>query len=77
MMVRKRPDNLKPKLVITCGDAATKKRVEKTFKRQGWLQKMLKVNHIMFIALVAKTPLSAGLASTDGNTVKLSESYAV
>lgn len=77
MMVGKRPDTLKPTLVITCGDAVTKRRVEKTFKSQGWLQELLKVNHIMFVTLVAKTPLSAGPASNDGSTVRLSESYAV
>ena len=77
MMVGKRPDTLKPTLVITCGDVATKKRVEKTFKSQGWLQELLKANHIMFIALAAKTPLSAGPTSNDGNTVDLSQSYTV
>lgn len=77
MMVGKRPDTLKPTLLITCGDAATKKKVEKTFKSQGWLRELLKVNRIMFIALVAKTPLSAGPASIDSSEMKLSESYAV
>lgn len=77
MMVGKRADTLKPTLVITCGDAVTKRRVEKTFKSQSWLQELLKANDIMFVALVAKTTLSAGPASDDGGTVRLSESYAV
>lgn len=77
MMAGKRPGILKPTLVVTCGDAATKKRVEKAFKCQGWLQGLLKANHIMFVALVAKTPLSAGPVSNDGSTVKLGGSYAV
>ncbi|KAL8715346.1 MAG: hypothetical protein Q9225_006385 [Loekoesia sp. 1 TL-2023] len=76
-MAGRRPDALKPTLIITCGDAATKKRVEKTFKSQGWLQEVLKANSIMFVALVAKTPLSAGPASDNCSTVKLDESYAI
>lgn len=77
MMVGKRPDALKPTLVITCGDAVTKKRVEKTFKSQGWLQELLEAKNIMFVTLVAKTLLSAGPASNDGSTERLSESYAI
>jgi hypothetical protein len=74
MMVGKRPNALKPTLVITCGDAETKKRVEKSFKSQGWLQELLKANGIMFVALVAKTPLSAGPALDHTDVLRLSES---
>ena len=62
MMAGKRIEALKPTLTITCGDSVTRKRVEKTFKSQRWLQELLKTNGITFIALVAKTPLSAGPA---------------
>ncbi|KAL8702651.1 MAG: hypothetical protein Q9201_004176 [Fulgogasparrea decipioides] len=77
MMVGKRADSLKPTIVITCGDAPTKKRVEKTFRGQGWLQQLLKANHIMFVALVAPISLSSGPPSNDVSTVTLNESYAV
>ena len=77
MMVGKRSDALKPTLIITCGDAITKKRVEKTFKSQGWLQELLKTNGIMFIALVAKTPLSAGPATNSTGPLKMEKYYAV
>lgn len=77
MMAGRRPDALKPTFIITCGDAATKKSVKKTFKNQGWLQELLKANYIMLVALVAKTPLSAGPASDNCSTVKLDESYAI
>ncbi|KAL8834533.1 MAG: hypothetical protein Q9170_003715 [Blastenia crenularia] len=77
MMAGRRPDALKPTLIVTCGDARTKKKVEKTLKNQTWLQKLLKVNNIMFLALVAETPLSAGPVSGIRCTTKLSESSAV
>ena len=77
MMAGRRPDTLKPSLVITCGDAATKKKVTKIFKRQGWLQNMLKTNRIMFLALAAETLLSAGQGSSVASMTKLSERYAV
>ena len=60
MMASRKPNVFKPALIITCGDRITKKRVEKTFKSQAWLQELLKANGIMFIALVAKTTLSDG-----------------
>ena len=77
MMLGKRPHSLKPTVVITCGDAATKKRVEKTFKSQGWLQELLKANHIAFVALVAATPLSGGPPLKNSCAVTVNESYAV
>ena len=77
MMVGKGPNTLKPTILITCGDAATKDKVEKTIKSQAWLHELLKANHMGLVALVAKTPLSSGLASSNGSIVKLSESYAV
>jgi hypothetical protein len=77
MMVGKRPNALKPTLVITCGDAETKKRVEKSFKSQGWLQELMKANGIMFVALVAKTSLSAGPALYSPDMDRLSECCSV
>ena len=76
-MAGKRRDKLRPTLFITCGDATTKKEVEKAFKGQAWLQKLLKVNDISFIALVVKTPLSAGPMLDNDATMELSEAYAV
>lgn len=76
-MAGRRPDTLKPSLVITCGDAATKKKVTKIFKRQGWLQDLLKTNRIMFLALAAENLLSAGPGSSIASITKLSERYAV
>lgn len=63
MMVCKQSKSFKPAVIISCGDHTTKKRVEQTFKSQAWLQELLKVNDIMFIALVAPTTLSAGAAA--------------
>ena len=76
-MAGKRRHKLRPTLFITCGDATTKKEVEKAFKGQAWLQKLLKVNDISFIVLVVKTPLSAGPISDEDATMELSEAYAV
>lgn len=77
MMVGKRPNALKPTVFITCGDLTVKKRVEKVFKSQGWLQELLKTNHMGFIALIANTPLSAGPMSHDDGVETLDNSYAV
>jgi hypothetical protein len=60
MMAGKRPDALKPAVVVSCGDVVTKKKVEITFKGQIWLQELLKENGIMFIVVIAKTRLSMG-----------------
>lgn len=73
----KRPENLKPTLIITCGDAATKTKVDKIIEGEIWLQVLLKVHHIEFVALVEATLLSAGSATDEGRIVKLSKSYAV
>lgn len=77
VMMGKRSNALKPTVVITCGDLVTKKRVEKIFKDLGWLQELLKVNHMVFVALVAKTPLSAGPVLDNGRIEILQGSYAV
>ncbi|KAL8691125.1 MAG: hypothetical protein Q9218_003577 [Villophora microphyllina] len=77
MMTGKRQANMKPTIVISCGDAATKKRVEKTFRGQGWLQELLKMHHIMFVALVAETFFSAGPMFSADNAIKICDSYAV
>jgi hypothetical protein len=73
MMVGKKANALKPTIVINCGDAEIKKKVEKAFKSQGWLQDLVKANGIMLVALVAPTPLSAGPALSPTNTASLSE----
>ena len=77
MMIGKWLDVLKPTVVITCGDLVTKRRVEKKFKRQEWLQELQKANHIVFVALIAKTPLSAGPVSENDCIATLNGSYAV
>lgn len=76
-MAGKRQVNLKPTIVISCSDAATKKRAEKAFKSQGWLQDLLKIHHMMFVALVAETFLSAGPVLSGVDHVTLHESCAV
>lgn len=58
-MAGKKPNCLRPCLVLTCGDVATKKKVEKLFKSLTWLQELLRAKGVMFVALVAKTRLSA------------------
>ncbi|KAL8664658.1 MAG: hypothetical protein Q9202_002928 [Teloschistes flavicans] len=77
MMAGKRQVNLKPTIVISCSDAATKRRVEKTFQSQRWLQDLLKTHHIMFVALVAETFLSAGPVLSGVGPVTLHSSYAL
>lgn len=77
MMVGKRPAALKPTVIITCGDRVTKRRVEKEVKRQDWLQELLKTSQINFVALIAKTPLSAGTVSDNDCLETLNGSYAV
>lgn len=73
----KRRENMKPTLIITCGDEKTKRLVDKTIKGETWLQVLLKVHNIEFVPLVEATVLSAGSATNEGRTVKLSKSYAV
>ena len=77
MMAGKRPEALKPTLIVSCGDTATKRCVGKTFKTQGWLQALLKANHITFIALVADTRLSTGPVGDVTDTTRLTDCCAV
>ena len=77
MMVGERPDALRPTVIISCGDIEIKKSVVKIFKQQLWLLELLKANNIAFIALVAKTDLSAGPAFDDKSMLASSDSYAV
>lgn len=77
MMAGKRVDAMKPTLIISCGDALMKKKVEKTFKSQGWLQELLKANGIMLVVHVAKTPMSAGPATNSSGSLQLDKYYAV
>lgn len=60
MMAGKRPDALKPTVVVSCGDTVTKKKVVNIFKGLVWLQEILKENNIMFIVVTAKVRLSMG-----------------
>ncbi|KAF7511176.1 hypothetical protein GJ744_005073 [Endocarpon pusillum] len=64
MMAGRRADHLKPTIVVTCGDMETRKRVQKVFKRQEWLQKLLKVNGMLFVAAVDPTHLSSFTTGT-------------
>jgi hypothetical protein len=59
MMAGRRADHLKPTIVVTCGDMKTRKRVQKVFKRQEWLQKLLKASGMLFVAAVEPTHLSS------------------
>jgi hypothetical protein len=58
-MAGRRADHLKPTIVVTCGDMKTRKRVQKVFKRQEWLQKLLKASGMLFVAAVEPTHLSS------------------
>lgn len=62
MMAGKRPDDLSPSIVITCGDLRTKKKVEKLCKNLKWLRVLAKSYNIKFAALVAEIILTAGPA---------------
>ena len=77
MMASKKPGVFRPALIITCGDRMTKRRVEKTFKSQAWLQELLKENRIMFIALVGKPSLSAGPVAGSADVLTLEYAYMV
>ncbi|KAL9629651.1 MAG: hypothetical protein Q9204_005152 [Flavoplaca sp. TL-2023a] len=77
MHLGRRPNALKPTLVINCGDVHIKRQVEKTFKKQIWLQTLLKSKGIMFVALVVKITLSAGPISSHATTNDLTEAYAI
>ncbi|KAL9039092.1 MAG: hypothetical protein Q9180_002736 [Flavoplaca navasiana] len=77
MHLGKRPTALKPALVINCGDVHVKRQVEKTFKKQIWLQDLLKSRGIMFVALVVKISLSAGPIQSHAKTNNLTEAYAI
>ena len=75
MMAGRRPSTLKPSLIITCGDRITKKRVEKAFKSQSWLQDLLKSSGITFIALIGTTSLSARLIAEPSEWLVLHGAY--
>ena len=76
-MAGKRPGVLKPALIVTCGDNITRKRVEKIFKGQDWLQELLKANGITFIALVAKTSLSSGPTAASAALLSIENAYMI
>ena len=73
----KQPGIFKPTVIITCGDAATKRHVDKTIKGETWLQVLRKRHKIEFVALVEATVLSGRSATNEGRIVKLSNFYAV
>ncbi|KAL8875045.1 MAG: hypothetical protein Q9198_006544, partial [Flavoplaca austrocitrina] len=77
MHLGRRPTALKPTLVINCGDLHVKRQVEKTFKKQIWLQDLLKSRGIMFVALVVKISPSAGPSPSHAKTNDLTEAYAI
>ena len=77
MHLGRRPNALKPTLVINCGDVHIRRQVEKTFKKQIWLQNILKSKGSMFVALVVKITLSAGPISSHATTNDLTEAYAI
>ncbi|KAI4275827.1 MAG: hypothetical protein LQ337_002928 [Flavoplaca oasis] len=77
MHLGRRPNALKPTLVINCGDVHIKRQVEKTFKKQIWLQTLLKSKGIMFVALVVRITLSAEPISSHATTNDLTEAYAI
>ena len=57
LMVGKGPDKLKPCILVTCGDDATRKIVEKLYKKLKWLREKLKQTRITFIAVTRKISL--------------------
>ncbi|KAL8928296.1 MAG: hypothetical protein Q9172_000980 [Xanthocarpia lactea] len=77
MHMARRPSALKPTLVINCGNVHIKRQVQKTFKKQIWLQDLLKSKGIMFVALVGKVSLSAGPVPSRTITNDLIEAYAI
>ena len=77
MHLGRRPNALKPTLVINCGDAHIKRQVEKIFKKQTWLQTLLKSKGIMFVALVVKINLSAGPISSHATINDSTDAYAL
>ncbi|KAL8857407.1 MAG: hypothetical protein Q9178_006034 [Gyalolechia marmorata] len=77
MHLGRRPSALKPTLVINCGNVHIKRQVQKTFKKQIWLQDLLKSRGIMFVALVGKISLSAGPVPGHATTNDLIEAYAI
>ena len=77
MYLGRRPSALKPTLVINCGNVHIKRQVQRTFKKQIWLQDLLKSRGIMFVALVGKISLSAGPISSHATTNDCIEAYAI
>ncbi|KAL8909682.1 MAG: hypothetical protein Q9171_004927 [Xanthocarpia ochracea] len=77
MHLGRRASALKPTLVINCGNVHIKRQVQKTFKKQIWLQDLLKSRGIMFVALVGKISLSAEPVPSHATTNDLIEAYAI
>lgn len=79
MIAGKQRNDLKPTVIITCGNAATKRNVRKTFQKQGWLQQHLKDNDLAFIVVVADPPpqLSAKSASNEHHDVAMDGTYSI
>lgn len=65
MMAGRKAKNLKPTIVVTCGDLMMRKRVEKVFKSPllAWLRELLKANRMHFVAAVKQVDLSASTGS--------------
>ena len=62
MMAGKRPDDLAPYIVITCGNVRTKKKVEKFCKNLKWLRQLARTYNIKLAALVTNITLNSGPA---------------
>lgn len=73
MMAGKRPNCLRPTVVLTCGDARTKRGVKHLAKRQSWLQCILKEKGIDLVALVARVALSTSPVLTSDATASWEE----
>ena len=69
MPIGKTRDKLQAGIVITCREKRTKKEVEKLYKKLKWLRSILKIHHILFVALVQSVSLSGtteSLRNLDG-----------
>ncbi|KAL8791249.1 MAG: hypothetical protein Q9213_000206 [Squamulea squamosa] len=82
MMLGRSPDTLKPTLVINCGNASIRRQVEKILKTQGWLQELLKSNHLQCVTLEVKLSPSSRIsqcttvAQVESNSVQVQPSAA-
>ncbi|KAL9105714.1 MAG: hypothetical protein Q9227_009154 [Pyrenula ochraceoflavens] len=76
MMVGKKPNSLRPTIIISCGDSQTRSSVQKLAKRQKWLRNVLKDNCIMFVAVTASITLSSWLDASKARETSNEYPYA-